>query len=507
MGVYPSGLNAGIILQGKQTPVENPVQMAEGVARVRQLQAQAALAPIQYQQAGANLQQTQLQNQENAEKVRQQQEDQQGNQLIQHQLADNNGDWTKVRPIVAGQVSDRVLRQRDADHVAYTSALLHATQEQRINENQKSMQLGQMIQSVIDAPDDQKQTVWSAQKQSAEAAGLIKPGMYSDTVPDTNTLKGYLGGTMYAATAAKIAMEKAQSDRAAAYATRQAQLAKTLNIGEKKQQAAQEYLNVTNPEEHAAWLEKWGNDEDVGDIYQNYKTYSPKNTDLITEQAMNAKDRMSATDRQARAKIYAQRVATAGPSALAATATDPNNPPEIQKAAKDALTLLQTNKSATLTPNALAIQRRDAERDQANLTKLQQQEAEQWGLVKRYENAVRGGAETVKDPKTGRDMSRDDAQAAADAARQKANDINKGGLEIMKRRQWGDYAPVAAPAPVAAAPAPQQSAPTPGPSTPAPSRGPVTPPATMLKEGVRTTFKNGLGVWTLKNGQPVQVGQ
>ena len=50
-----AGLNPYVILQGQQPqPIQNPIQLAEGVARVQQLQRQSALAPIQQAQAQQN---------------------------------------------------------------------------------------------------------------------------------------------------------------------------------------------------------------------------------------------------------------------------------------------------------------------------------------------------------------------------------------------------------------------------------------------------------------------
>jgi len=65
----------------------------------------------------------------------------------------------------------------------------------------------------------------------------------------------------------------------------------------------------------------------------------------------------------------------------------------------------------------------------------------------------------------------------------------------------------APPAPVAApAPAPSVAPPPPAPAPARPQAAPAskTPPASALKEGVNTKFKNGQ-VWTLKNGVPTRV--
>jgi hypothetical protein len=65
----------------------------------------------------------------------------------------------------------------------------------------------------------------------------------------------------------------------------------------------------------------------------------------------------------------------------------------------------------------------------------------------------------------------------------RAEEIDK---ELQRRQSGGTAAPAAPAAPGA------------------PSATTAAPPVTLLKEGVRTKFKNGQ-VWTLKNGKPERV--
>ena len=84
-----------------------------------------------------------------------------------------------------------------------------------------------------------------------------------------------------------------------------------------------------------------------------------------------------------------------------------------------------------------------------------------------------------------KDMSSGSAKVKADLAAKRVR-IETERAAITKR--WGELAKTGAPAPAGAASSPQA------------------PPASMLKEGVNTKFKNGGGTWTLRDGKPVQVG-
>ena len=186
-----AGLNPYVILQGQQPqPIQNPIQLAEGVARVQQLQRQSALAPIQQAQAQQNLQQTQLQNQQTQQNMA---ERQQFGQL----MADSGGDPDKMEaaaqktftnPTVLDQVSSVAsqIRQRNATMTAKQHADSAA---------QQSLLAGQ-LQSVIDAPDTATaQSLWSSVANNAlkmkddKGNPLLPPGSIDPTtVPDKTTL-------------------------------------------------------------------------------------------------------------------------------------------------------------------------------------------------------------------------------------------------------------------------------------------------------------------------------
>lgn len=212
-------LNPSLIAEGIKPPqIENPVDAMAGVLRVQQLRQQAAMAPLRMQQLQGEVQGQDTQNQIRQEQLRQQKEDVEADRTIQQTLADNGGDWTKARGQLSGKVPNRVLQKRDADHLEYTRALTAANADQRKHVIETSTMLGQELNGIINAPEDQRQAAWEGAKTRLEQEGVIKPGAYPDEAPPVETLKGYLAGTAYASTAAKAADAQAQEDQRRAMA-------------------------------------------------------------------------------------------------------------------------------------------------------------------------------------------------------------------------------------------------------------------------------------------------
>ena len=170
---------------------------------------------------------------------------------------------------------------------------------------------------------------------------------------------------------------------------------------------------------------------------------------------------------------------------------------------------------------------------------------QQWAAVAQIDAALKGtdgrGTTLVDDPLNGKHVNVAILKAKRDGLAQRATDAQKHAEDVLQNSLGGTVgSPAAAPGPEGenddedmvevtpkspAAPPktiqpPTKSSPQPSPGAP-PTKPPVptvapgqqkagisnAPPASALKEGFNTTFKNGKGTWTLRNGQVVQVSK
>lgn len=437
------------------TPVETPAQIGQAALGLRAI-------------AQAN-QIRQQQTQENALKIQALQDDQNDQSTIQNAFNDRNNwtngapDYDKVRTAIAPQVRLRNLQAFDQDHLRMQQAATSLAMSNNYNERtqfqttkDQNQLLGQLLSGVLEAPDEQKQDIYAGALATAKKAGIDVSG-YPPDVPDDDTLKaheaklGYIGTLL---TNADKKAQEAQRQQAAERAAAQAKLADAKTAGDLIQseltEAARQHEGVTNQEQHDEWLN--GLSDDVKPYFKNLTEFNDDTNKRIqgiaTPQSQQAKVNLSSSARLDAASQH-------GKAGLAALANDPTADPATRQAASDALDRLSKDETK-VSANQAAIQSRfdareqdaagkQADADSAKHQQLRQQEIDQSTLRTRLGNAITDaqakGAKTVADPKTGKDISVADAQAMADAARDKAATLWDQQAQLRARHQWGEYAP------------------------------------------------------------------
>lgn len=505
---------------GSKVPLTTPAQAQQQGLTLQQLAGQVAI-------------QKQIQ-QENALKVQAQQEDQDDQSTIQQAFHDigSTGDtgaseddiFKKVRAAVAPKIRLRNLQALDADHLNVLRGLSQMEGEKRQKVINRNTAVGNELLGLLQTPQDQRPSAYQAARTRLIQSGDITPEEYPETIPlDDQTLKAELAKHNYAGQVAKLADTQAQEEQrkqAAKRAEEQAKLDKTKEQTLQKQRAREEaasrYQSIATPEQHEAW-KAWLQKEhpDVAGEYANLE-FDPETTpDTVENMALSAQQRATNTYRSRMADVAEEKAKLYGGRAgLIARAHDPTLKPEEREAWQKAVE--DYDKTAgPATANAKLLQQRYEQRradaDSKEHTKLQQQEADQWAIRGRYGDVLKQAgiqegetdpgklAATVKDPRNGKDITAAEALRLMSTAKDKATTLQKEASELRKRHGWGEFGQKQ-PAP-AATPAINPTATNP-PAVKPPAN--AAPPASMLKEGVATKFKNGQ-IWTLKNGKPTQL--
>jgi hypothetical protein len=514
-------INPALIANSVPTPdpnQNNPLSLAEGVAKVQQLQRQQQLAPVQAAQAGANLQSTQLANQ----KSRQDLSDQ---QAFGAAIRDSGGDPDKLVELSNQTISDpwtlsRV--QNMASEMKQRNA--KTTADQDLHTAQVHGQYAGKLQSVIDAINSGDTAgalkLWTPTATQALAekdpgGQSMVPGTIDPNVlPDVATLQNYqtwLSGSK------NFKMDQAkqkQEDAQAAVNTAKALVSKRQT---QREDIADMYSGVGNEAQHEQFkADVQKKYPDLGGEYANLP-FDPENTPAMVERmAMDPKTRVlsdynqaRAASGQTRADAYAR--AYGGYNGMVARAHDPGLSAADRAEAEAAAQEYVAGRAAYGAPTAQIRQQqqqvKDIENDQKQHGVLDKQKNQNQALDQSYQSALNKAkidqnttnsdalATDVDDPlHDGKTITAGQAIAQMRAARAVAADQATQQQEIEKRRGWGQFAP-------------KQASPAPGatPGTTAPPAAPAgTPPVTLLKEGAVTNFKNGQS-WMLRNGKPVRV--
>lgn len=504
-------LDPAIIAEGGKPPqILPPLAIAEQANR-------AALLRQQVEQAPLRTRQLDLENQTSALALQQKQEDVQDGQTIQNVLGanvkdDGTTDWDKSIADLTGKIRPRNLKAIQDQHLSYLRGKAEGTTVQRQNTALRNQAIANAVQSLLALPEAQRAGVYPGLRQSLIDQKFIDPAdpEYPETPPDLSdqTLKAHLAHVGALAAWDKEAAEQAQAKERSNLAKKYATQADVAARQDKINQAVTAHLGVSNQEQHSEWLENL--DPDIKPVFENFKTFDPdtpqgqRTAELIQEAALTPNQRTTAQINKQKADALTKRAATT-PGALAALASDPTQTDEVRKSAADALALEQKSRAgaSTATANQRMIQARDDEREAKLQKELQAKEADLWTLKAQYKNRIQkaaaAGQDTIKDPKSGRDMPVEDATSLMNAIDGRAKILNDQQQEILKRHGWGKYTPAT---PAQASPSSPATAPAGKPAATATSA----PPTSMLKEGVATKFKNGQ-TWTLQSGQPVRLDQ
>lgn len=453
-------LNPQILAQGsKPVEVPDPTEQMRAIEQLRQVRNQNALAPLRAQELQGQVQQTQLANKASQDAADRRAEDIADDQTATQILEQNGNDWEKSRPLMEGKLKVRNLQRRDADHLTYVKAMSELDSEKRKKVLETSNLLGQELNGLINTPEEDRQAVYSSAKQRLEEQGVLKPGAYPEEVPNIQTLKGYLARTTYASQAATQADKAAKEEKERADAERIRQASQRKDIADEKETFLQglealgdeltndEYKNRRSKLSPNAQRDFPRNLEDPATGRTREKTLSDIGRGVMTAKDRTAADATKQKNEDA-AMSAAQRAAVAGGKAgLAARATDPTASSPDRKAAREALALLEQS-NARETANAKGIEdrynRTEQTKDSTAHDSLQTKESDQWALRSKYGDAITKAeaAEqtTITDPKTGKEISIQDAHVSADAARDKALIFQKQARGLRVKHGWGEFA-------------------------------------------------------------------
>lgn len=555
-------LDASIIARGV-APVQvdyNPVQTAGQIARVQQEQQQVGLGPLRQRMLEDQVSQQDLA----AQEAEEDKNDQTAFSQEFHNPAnlDDKGlpDWEKIKKAVAPRISYRNYQKADDHYTKMQQNVVDlATSKDRSKTEQfnlltkKNQYIGDHAAAILGAPPDQKQARYDEFLKDGPNYGIdtSDASQFPRTVPNDDAITG-------------IATQAGFQGKLLSYAKQQADLAKEKEAQRKAEQAdATTKLNGLHDAARRALVGTAQGDErnraieDFASENDDQRKYADKWLNPLKGKSNEEADRILAQ----RARTVAQQdISDDKASKLQKTDADtlavtvahgkmPNATPEDKAAGAEAELALQrierlNASKRTLSPNAAAVgdrfNRREVDADKKAHLAAQQQEIDYWTDRTRLGDAIASAKDdsaTLKDPRTGRNVSVDEAKALAEEYKNKALNLQGQARQIREKHGWGEFSdaeetparqpvqPPLVPAglPGIAKPVPVGLAPVPAPVPPVQQRPPAPPvaaapppvvqvaPVTLpkqalqqLKEGVDTKFQNGQ-IWTLKNGKPVQL--
>lgn len=495
-------------------------------APMQKLESQADIQKGQLgiqQLANATAIQRQVQ-QENSLKIQAQQEDRSDDQTFQNLFKSNEGDWDKTLKAATGSLRARNLARYTSDHqnivktahdLASSANLEQKTQFDKIKVQNEL--LGQAMDAVMKAPDEIKDQVYQdnlaqLQKQGVDTSGFPPQRPSDDVLQAHAATVGYLGKILHNADlAAQEEQRMAQASRAAALARRTDAEEAAKATQRAKAEAAANHLGVTNQAEHDEFMADLTNKHpELADSYKNLGTFNEATQQRIQDMALTPEERVKKVQKEREDAVSLEKAASSGGlSGLVARANDPTIPKEQRSAARAAADELEKRQS-NIARSGAGVQgrfdQREADRanDQANKDStthetLQTKEADLWAVRQQYGDAIAEAeaakSNTVKDPKTQKDIPIAQAKVQAELAKNKAMIYQNQAKQLRSKHKWGEFSADQDQGDQGAAPASDK-----------PSGAQVAaPPASLLKEGKDITFKGGKGTWTLRNGVPVRV--
>ena len=470
----PQFLNPALIADSvpQPQPVQNPINLAEGVQRVQQLQQENQLLPQRVAQAQAQTALTQAQTAELQQRNRDQ-------QAFGDAMKNSGGDPDKLEAMAAQTITDpwtlsRV--QATASMIRLRNSQMTAAQHNA--EAEMSGQFADRIQAVLNAKDPATKTGLMQQlindatstKDPVTGKPYLPPGSLDPTAPPSDQALADMQRSLRASQTNNLNQAKVKAEAAEA-ATRTA-TALTARANEERGEIANSFQGVATPEDFAAW--KQGIREKYPDRYAEYANlaYDPDNNQNdIERMALGPAGRAKADYQQgvvdarqtaadaakARAAVYGGR------AGLVIRATDPNTPPD-QRAALQA----EIDRFDSATGGQRNLQQRYQDKmrvnDQNLFAKVEGQKQTEQGMAARIGAVLRsaGIAENTTDAGelgqnvtvAGKQMTAGEAIAALNASRGKVAGYMAQQDQIQKRNQWGKHAPQGVPAPATpAAPA------------------------------------------------------
>lgn len=419
---------------------------------------------------------------ENKLKLQAQQEDQDDQQVLQDAFRDSvddkgNFDYEKVRSKVAPKVRFRNLQAFEKMHNDLLKGTMEMDSTRRAHLLEKNTSVGNELMGLLQTPKEQRRAAAAASRQRLVQLGDIAADdpEYADDVPlDDDSIKAHLGRVGYAKHVQELATAKANEERAQAMAAQADAKArdeeskmKAAADQREMEKAAADYSQVTDQSSHDAWLSKLPKDiqSRMPKVFDKDKTST-----IVQNKALTTQQRQANSEKAERADAEARRALLAGgETGLAFLQYDPTVSEETRNAAKKAhADVLKYKKkdAGGMTENQQQLQ---ADKDRAvmiadrdRFDKVRDQEVAKWGEVSRIDNALSNAGSTtepVENPFGAGKITVQELKAMGDAARARAQELNKSGKEILRQRGWGEFAagappvPESKPAPVAPPPA------------------------------------------------------
>ena len=460
-------LNPSLIADSVPTPAPNqntPLSLAEGVAKVQQLQQaakqQQAMAPLQVQQAQAGLQNTQLNN-------AQLQQNQQNEQAFQKAIQGAGGDPDKLEqsalqyskdPYTLARIETMVSQMRERN------ANLTSKQQAQIAQTHIGY-AGQLDAAINETDPDKKAAIWQdvATKANAEVDPLTGKPAFATGQFDPNTLPNDAQLAAYKHTVdqqgkydlaqSKNKEEAAKANKAAIDADRDLQMSERGKI-------ADSYEGVTSEDQHNAWLTDIAKKyPDVAGDYAHLP-FDPESTPkLVESMGMTPTQRAIAHYNEERGQAAQTRANQSGGFvAFVQRANDPTLSATDRAAAKQAVADYVAGRSAYGAPTAQIRQqeqqRKDIQNDENQHGVLDKQKQQNQALDQSYQSALRkAGVDQnttdqealkadVDDPtKPGKTITAGQAIAQMRAARATAADQASQQQQIEQRRGWVNMHP------------------------------------------------------------------
>lgn len=431
-------------------------------------------------------------------------------------------DYDKLSSSLRGKVSQKFQDSMEKSILDHRDKLAQMTERDLKNAQTTAQIIGSQAQAIKDLPDDKVLPAYQASRAHMIQEGVMTQDHAPESFNSVQDLRQYLSQAALSSLAADRQVEltlkqKTEQREAAEEQRKQADekykaLTRPLDLDKLRAEVDTSNLNLagrTVPNNAADWQD-WYQKLTPAVKAKVAPFYSPAAADFAKRLGLTAEQQVQTdVDKQRLKQAQDQAEISGGPSGMAIRATDPTKSPEERQRWKDSMnTLEEYNKRGSA--NAAAVQNRFDTREfdkwSAKHDDIKEKENEAWKLAGEYGDMLEADPEAVSqgrkfggkvaavDPKNPDkapvDMTvqatRDFYQKQYQAARNKAEGLKKQAEGIRERFQWGEFAPKAATA-------------TGGASADA-------PPPSALKEGVKTTFKNGQS-WTLQNGKAVRLDQ
>lgn len=431
-------LNPSVIAQGvKPVQVPDPMEQMQAIERLRQARNQNALAPLHAQELQGQIADREAQVQQRTLANQNTVEDTNDQAAIHKELQnpdnlDESGKpvFEKVRAAVAPKVKLRNLQAFDADNlklqqgsVALASSKIKSDQEKWQHVKNLNQMTGEHLAGIIQAPTEAKQDMYADAMADLKEAG-VDTSKYPTSVPNDDILKAEAAKVGYLGTIITNADKLAQEDQRKETAAKIKAAAATKATDDMHKEFATAAQGVSNKDGWDKAIKDFAAEDDVHAAFaKRWLNPLPFSATAVK----TANNRAIAADKRAELSMTQEQ--------------------RDEQKRHDQAMENRPGRNGGLTANAEKVQSRydrtEQTKDSAAHEAIQGKETDLWALRQKYGDAIakaqQSGADTIKDPKTGRDVSIQDAQVSADLARDKAVGYQNQAKGLRAKHGWGEF--------------------------------------------------------------------